>query len=417
LKKNFTTTAYLAKHTSGINLNAQKYLPEFLMTSEPGSFAQETIMQRKPHIIDDVIADNAYPSSIIEQLTCFKEEIAEGKVQPLTEEAQDVQEWNKTWLSFKDKTWLELPWFFAETYFYRRLLEIVSYFQHDPLRNRDPFSTPKGKQIEESLTPLSLAVDLINGTEDSRLCFENLLHASLWGNRIDLSNFTVSDETKRRQAMIERENLLIDDFPRVYEVFEKQSPLNVAFINDNVGMELGFDLYLADNLLRKGWAKQITFYLKPYPFFVSDAMPKDLYGTVQAFNKTSRLLNLLGKHLQDALSKREISLSSDWFWASPYHFPEMPTSLYTEISRFDIVIAKGDVNYRRLLSDRHWPHTTPITEIVHYFPASLLILRTLKGEIIVNLKEGQAERLKEEDSNWLINGKRGIIQYVEQKKK
>ena len=95
------------------------------MTSEPGSFAQETIMQRKPHIIDDVIADNDYPSSIIEQLTCFKEEIAEGKVQPLTEEAQDVKEWNKTWLSFKDKTWLELPWFFAETYFYRRLLEIV----------------------------------------------------------------------------------------------------------------------------------------------------------------------------------------------------------------------------------------------------------------------------------------------------
>jgi uncharacterized protein with ATP-grasp and redox domains len=387
------------------------------MTSEPGSFAQETIVQRKPHIIDDVIADNVYPSSIIERLTCFKEEIAEGKVQPLTEETQDAQEWNKAWLRFKDKTWLELPWFFAETYFYRRLLEIVNYFQHGPLRNQDPFSTPKGKQIEESLTPLSLAVDIINGIEDSRLCFENLLHASLWGNRIDLSNFTVSDETKQRQAMIERKNLLIDDFPRVYEVFEKRPPLNVAFINDNVGMELGFDLILADYLLRRGWAKQVTLYLKPYPFFVSDAMPKDLYGTVQAFNKASGRLNLLGKRLQDALSKREISLSSDWFWASPYHFSEMPNSLYTEISRFNIVIAKGDVNYRRLLSDRHWPYTTPITEIVHYFPASLLILRTLKGEIIVNLKEGQAERLKAEDSNWLINGKRGILQYVEQKKK
>jgi hypothetical protein len=146
-------------------------------------------------------------------------------------------------------------------------------------------------------------------------------------------------------------------------------------------------------------------------------MPKDLLGTVQAFKKTSRRLNLLRKRLQDALSKKEISLETDLFWASPYHFPEMPISLYTKISRFDIVIAKGDVNYRRLLSDRHWPHTTPITEIVHYFPASLLILRTLKGEIIVNLKEGQAENLKVEDSDWLINGKRGIIQYVERKKK
>jgi len=401
---------------SGINLNAKKNLPEFLMTSEPGSFAQETILHRKPQIIDNVIADNVYPSSIIEQLTFFKEEIAEGKVQPLTEDVQDVQEWNKTWLKYKNKTWLELPWYFAETYFYRRLLEVVKYFQHGSLRNHDPFSIPKEKQLEQCLTPLSLAVNIINGIENSRLCFENLLHASLWGNRIDLSNFTVSDEIKRRQAMIERENLLIDDFPQVLEIFEEQ-PLYVAFINDNVGMELGLDLYLADFLLRMGWAKQVTFYLKPYPFFVSDAMPKDLLGTIQAFNKTSGHLNLLGKHLQDAFLKKKISVSSDWFWASPYHFPEMPVSLYKEISRFDMVIAKGDVNYRRLLSDRHWPHTTPISEIVNYFPTSLLILRTLKGEIMVNLKEGQAEKLKAEDSDWLINGKRGILQYVERKKK
>jgi len=386
------------------------------MTSELGSFAQETILRRKPQIIDNVIADNAYPLSIIKRLKHFKKEIAEGKIQPLTEDAKDLKKWNRTWLKYKDKTWLELPWYFAETYFYRRLLEVVNYFQPGSLGNHDPFLIPKGKQMKECLTPISLAVDILNGIEDPRLCFENLLHASLWGNRIDLSNFTVSDEIKRRQAMIERENLLINDFPQVLEIFEEQ-PLNIAFINDNVGMELGFDICLADFLLRMGWAKKVTFYLKPYPFFVSDAMPKDLLGTVQAFNKTSGHLNLLGKHLQNAFLNKEISVSSDWFWASPYHFPEMPLSLYREISQFDIVIAKGDVNYRRLLSDRHWPHTTPISEILRYFPTSLLILRTLKGEIMVDLKEGQAERLKAEDSDWLINGKRGILQYIEQKKK
>jgi len=357
--------------------------------------------------------DNNYPQSIIKQLINFKKEIADGMVQPLIEDAPDVQKWNNIWKKYKDKTWLELPWYFAEAYFYRRLLEIVNYFQLSSLGNRDPFSSLKKKQIEESLTPLSLAVELINGIEDSYLCFENLLHACLWGNRIDLSNFTVSDEIKRRQAMIERENLLIDDFPRILKVFTEQSPLCIALIGDNVGVELGFDLYLVDFLLRKGWAKQVTFYLKPYPFFVSDAMPKDLLETIQAFNKTSGQLYLLGKHLQDALSKEEISLSSDWFWVSPYHFHEMPISLYREISRFDMVIAKGDVNYRRLLGDRHWSYITPINEIVNYFPTSLLILRTLKGEIMVNLIEGQAEKLKVEDPDWLINGKRGIIQYVE----
>jgi len=37
----------------------------------------------------------------------------------------------------------------------------------------------------------------------------------------------------------------------------------------------------------------------------------------------------------------------------------------------------------------------------------------LKGEIIVGLKEGQAEKIAAEDPDWLINGLRGIIQYVE----
>ena len=69
------------------------------------------------------------------------------------------------------------------------------------------------------------------------------------------------------------------------------------------------------------------------------------------------------------------------------------------------------MNYRRLLGDRNWPYTTSIKEIIKYFPTSLLILRTLKSPIIVNLNERQVEKFKTEDIDWLINGKRGIIQY------
>jgi len=397
-------------------MNPEEELPGFLMTSEPGSFAQKTILYRKPSIIEEVISNNDYPPLIIERLIRFKEEIAGGTVQPLTEEASDVSEWNKVWVKFKGRTWLELPWYFAEAYFYRRLLEAVEYFQPGPLRGRDPFTRSKRQQLNESLTPISLLLDAMSRIGDYQLCFENLIHASLWGNRVDLSNLTVKDEVRRRQAMIERENLLINDFPKVLKVFEKHPPSRVAFINDNVGMELGFDLCLADFLLKNGWAERITFYLKPYPFFVSDAMPKDLRLTVKTFAEAqSSSLSRLGRRLEAALSRETLSISADWFWTSPYHFCEMPSSLYKEISSFDLVILKGDVNYRRLLSDRHWPYTTPITKIIHYFPTSLLILRTLKGEIIVGLKRGQAEKIEAEDPEWLTNGKRGIIQYVEHK--
>jgi len=257
-------------------------------------------------------------------------------------------------MKFKDKTWLELPWYFAEAYFYRRLLEIVEYFQPGPLRNRDPFQRSKRRQLKESIPLLNLAINAINEIEDLKLHFENLLHASLWGNRVDLSNLTVADEVRRRQAIIERENLLINDFPKVLEVFESRSLSHIAFMNDNVGMELGFDLLLADFLLRNNWAKKITFYLKPYPFFVSDAMPKDLEETLQAFIKfPNQGLNSLGKRIRAALSEGNFVMSADWFWASPYHFCEMPKPLFEEISRLDMVVLKGDVNYRRLLSDRH----------------------------------------------------------------
>jgi len=398
-------------------MSSEENLPGFLMTSEPGSFAQKTILYRKPSIIKEVISNNDYPAFIVERLIRFKEEIREGTVQPLTEKAPDVKEWNKNWMKFKGRTWLELPWYFAEAYFYRRLLEAVEYFQPGPLRGRDPFSRSKRQQLAESITPISLLTDTMSRIKDHRLCFENLIHASLWGNRVDLSNLTVKDEVRRRQAMIERENLLINDFPKVLRVFEKHPPSSIAFINDNVGMELGFDLCLADFLLENGWAEKITFYLKPYPFFVSDAMPKDLWETVKIFAESSSLsLSRLGRRLEDALSMGTLSVSAGWFWASPYHFCEMPSSLYKEISSFELVISKGDVNYRRLLSDRHWPYTTPITKIIHYFPTSLLILRTLKGEIIVGLKRGQAEKIEAEDPDWLTNGKRGIIQYIEHRR-
>jgi hypothetical protein len=83
------------------------------------------------------------------------------------------------------------------------------------------------------------------------------------------------------------------------------------------------------------------------------------------------------------------------------------------LARSDLVVLKGDVNYRRLLDDRHWPHTTPLGKAATYFPAPFLLLRTLKSEIQIGLAPGQAESLTAEDPDWLINGRRGLIQYCD----
>lgn len=108
--------------------NRHAGLPPPLMVSEPGSFARYTIVKRKPQITQQAIEDNGYPPDIVAALDAFRGEIASQPVQPLHEHASDVPFWHSAWVTHQGKTWLELPWYFAETYFYRRLLEAVRYF-------------------------------------------------------------------------------------------------------------------------------------------------------------------------------------------------------------------------------------------------------------------------------------------------
>jgi len=108
-----------------------------------------------------------------------------------------------------------------------------------------------------------------------------------------------------------------------------------------------------------------------------------------------------------------LTLSDDFFWTSPYAFWEMPGSLYDDLSQSDLVIVKGDMNYRRLLGDLHWQFDTRFEDIVSYFPAPLLALRTLKSEVACGLKMEQIDMLKNKESDWLTNGKNGVIQFFQ----
>jgi hypothetical protein len=187
----------------------------------------------------------------------------------------------------------------------------------------------------------------------------------------------------------------------------------VDFVNDNVGMELLFDLALADFLLVQGWARRVVFHLKDRPFFVSDASPEDVQATISLLEATAEPAGQeLGARIRGHVQTGWLILKEDPFWTSYLTFRHLTPALRAELACADLVILKGDVNYRRLLDDRHWPHTTRMEEIADYFPASFLVLRTLKGEIMVGLEAGQAEALTAEDPTWLINGKRGIIQLV-----
>jgi len=407
------------------------HIPQPLLTSEPGSFARATIVERKPEIIRRIMADNAYPPEIVAALEAFRDEIAHHPIMPLTEDAPDVEFWNAHQAQHAGKTWLDVPWYFAETYFYRRLLEAVRYFQPGPWYGVDPFAPQKREQEAAAIAQLTAVWSAIEQLPpDER--FVLLLHSALWGNRADLSNFTVKESAHRGlEAHTERDNLLIDDTEAVLAFFcqrieriftdAEEKPVSsvesvdtVAFINDNVGADSLFDLALADFLLTQGWAQRVVFYLKNQPFFVSDAMPEDIRLVIRQLQSAQDpAIAHLGDRLHQSLITNHLFLVTDPFWTSCLSFWDLPPTLREDLSRADLRILKGDVNYRRLLDDRHWPHATPINDAAAAFPRPYLLLRTLKGEIIVGLQPGQAESLTAEDPTWLINGKRGIVQLVE----
>jgi uncharacterized protein with ATP-grasp and redox domains len=382
------------------------------MTSDPGSFARRTIGERKPQIIHQVLADNAYPAEVAAAVEAFRDEIATRPLRPLRESAPDTAFWNAALSEYAGRTWLEVPWYFAETFFYRKLLEAVRYFQPGELAGLNPFQKQKDKQVEEDIQRLAAEWEQVSDLQPD-LRFEALLHSSLWGNRADLSNFTVKAKGRGGLAASqERHLILIDHTRQVHDLLAKGAR-RLDFICDNVGSDLLFDLALVDFFLRQGWAQEIHLHLKNQPFFVSDAMPKDARLTVDLLEKApGRAMQAWGRRLSGDLDARRVVLDTDPFWATCLMFRQMPVHLWEELSRAALVLLKGDVNYRRLLDDRRWPHTTRIEEVCAYFPAPFVTLRTLKGEIMVGLQPGQAEALQAEDPDWLINGRRGVIQLV-----
>ena len=198
-------------------------LPPFLMTSDPGSFARATILERKPQIIRQVLADNTYPPEIVAALEDFRDEIASRTIQPLTESVPDVPDWNHELAQYSGKTWLEIPWYFAETYFYRRLLSAVRYFQPGEWQGVDPFQKQKQKQTEADVQRLASDWEELSALEPE-MRFEALLHSSLWGNRADLSNFTVRVKARGGLATAtERHLILINHTEQVRSLLARRS--------------------------------------------------------------------------------------------------------------------------------------------------------------------------------------------------
>jgi hypothetical protein len=122
-------------------------------------------------------------------------------------------------------------------------------------------------------------------------------------------------------------------------------------ILDNAGPELVCDLLLAARLLAEpagtDGPRQMVLHAKRSPFFVSDARPADVRATIQALaGSATREVGAAGSLLADGLSEGRLRIRDHWFWNGPRFFQDLPADLRSQLAACDLVVIKGDANYR-----------------------------------------------------------------------
>jgi uncharacterized protein with ATP-grasp and redox domains len=394
-------------------------LPTPLRGSETGTFTHYSIAIRLPDIGRRILAENNFRSHIVAELEDLIDGIPDSPIRPLTDlYAPDASAWRGYCLPYLEQSWLQAPWFFVETYFYRRVIEAIQYFEEGAATEGvDPYIYQKKQGLTASISAsrnLCAALNRLANPEAKVSALAHLLHADLWGNQADLSMWPADEDEQPDSADAQDAFLLVDDTTAViHHLLSRPKNNRIDIIADNAGFELVADLCLVDYLLRSEKAVTVYLHLKSHPTFVSDALIKDAAHTITFLSiDEDKEVQMVGKRLKEMVENGRLQLQDHFFWTSPLPMWDMPPDLKKQLATSDLVISKGDANYRRLLGDLHWPFTTSFTEVTTYFPAPLLALRTLKSEIVVNLAAGQADSLTAQDPDWLTNGKWGVIQFA-----
>lgn len=298
--------------------------------------------------------------------------------------------------------------------------------------------------------------------EAEKILFMEMCEICLWGNATDLSlltSLTYEDIQKLQGSKARKDsekNIIVNDLGLAYDVLKKaikngKQDRQVDIVLDNAGFELYVDLILAGFLLSAGLATNVILHPKSIPWFVSDVVPADFAALLtalanpQSFYSTPSDEEKQEDKIPQPLTQAEVDelsfLFSEWsnfhaegqlrlrgnrFWTEGGSYWRLPTSaprLHDDLKEGELVIFKGDLNYRKLTGDGMWDPTTPFTEAIGPMgPGSgvnVLALRTCKADVVVGLKPGLDEELKAMEGGggdsgqrkWAWSGKWAVVSF------
>lgn len=226
--------------------------------------------------------------------------------------------------------------------------------------------------------------------EAEKILFTEMAEICLWGNATDLSlltNLSYEDIQKLQGSEARKsseKNILVNDLGKAFSVLTKaqksgQKERRVDIVLDNAGFELFVDLILAGYLIAAGLATTIVLHPKSIPWFVSDVLPQDFaellgaladpqgfYSTLSEEDKhagktvaplsdaETASLKFLFDHWSRIYAEGQLVLRPNNFWTaggSYWRLPKTSPSLHEDLKESELVIFKGDLNYRKLTAD------------------------------------------------------------------
>ncbi|KAF8623299.1 hypothetical protein AX17_007471 [Amanita inopinata Kibby_2008] len=360
-------------------------------------------------------------------------------------------------------TWFTAPWLYAE---YRLLRSFFALKNH--WKTHDPFFMQKMKMFKQSGNSILQIATTMHEMESSEaafrsdpeklaILFHEMVQMCLWGNATDLSLLTHlsasdidhlqavgSDAQAARQQFILR-----DDQDKVWEHITKLNRGQVDFILDNAGFELFTDLVFADFLVTfTPHVGKVVFHPKLIPWFVSDVTPPDFVATleslrdaspffainapslVSSFEHLGAMVTRWQKYLDEGVFSLSVSLETPLggvgaphaelaaFWTSPHPYWDLKShspALFDELKRSDLVVFKGDLNYRKLTGDIAWPAWTDFGHALGPLAGSfpMLSLRTNKADVAVGIDRTVVEQLDQAGEKWRVSGRYALISFLQ----
>lgn len=388
----------------------------------------------------------------------------------------DIEGYNEELERLGNPRWFDAPWLFAECYLYRRLhsffVNSKAWKTHDVFRvqKTNAFRSSRAAVLELASQYRQLVSSLRSsgqptGTEGAtegadKELFTDMSEICLWGNATDLSLFTSLTHADIQQLQgknareMSKRNILHNQVNEVYDLLKKQRDEGKAgridIVLDNSGFELFVDLIFGGYLLATGFATEIVFHPKSLPWFVSDVLPGDFTDLINALrdpvsyfdspeNRYSTDSEVQETSLSDSQKSDLVFLFSEWselhtegkfllrpnqFWttaASYWRLPSVAPRLFEDLRQSELVIFKGDLNYRKLTADAVWDPTTSFSKAIGEMGkvgsgVRILALRTCKADVVVGLDEGKDAELRNGDSEegkrkWAWSGKWAVIQF------